>query len=519
MPSVEEYGAQPPIEFLRLFLDRQGMYQRGEWTWKDVADSTIIGCAAPPGGGRAAITPRFTRRFNVFCLPEASTGTLQNIFCAILQGFLNAGFVDKVKSLGEAAVVGTIEIYTKIQEDLRPTPAKFHYLFNLRDVSKVVQGLCMTKPQSISNDDTFMRLWVNECSRVFEDRLINEDDQHWYKQAMLELVSKNFKMAPEEEELFSKMKFGDLLRLESPIQFYEYIQDKTKLIKTLVGALDDYNLSNSNKMNLVLFDDAIEHILRISRCLKQPRGHIMLIGVGGSGKQSLIRLCTFMRSMEYRSIELTKGFNIDNFKDLMKGYMKEAGVELKGTSFVMTDTQIIDEAFIENLNNLLNTGEIPNLWLPEDKDEIVNGVRQICLQRKIPDSLDNINALFVNLVRENLHICLCMSPVGETLRVRCRQFPSLVNCCTLDWFSRWPEKALLFVSTEFLKDLSDTTDEVKEGLAEMCMKIHTSVEEMSEAFFESLRRRVYTTPKSYLDLIALYIKVLEIKRTEFQKNK
>jgi len=141
------------------------------------------------------------------------------------------------------------------------------------------------------------------------------------------------------------------------------------------------------------------------------------------------------------------------------------------------------------------------------------------LQRKIPDSLDNINALFVNLVRENLHICLCMSPVGETLRVRCRQFPSLVNCCTLDWFSRWPEKALLFVSTEFLKDLSDTTDEVKEGLAEMCMKIHTSVEEMSEAFFESLRRRVYTTPKSYLDLIALYIKVLEIKRTEFQKNK
>jgi len=141
------------------------------------------------------------------------------------------------------------------------------------------------------------------------------------------------------------------------------------------------------------------------------------------------------------------------------------------------------------------------------------------LQRKIPDSLDNINALFVNLVRENLHICLCMSPVGETLRVRCRQFPSLVNCCTLDWFSRWPEKALLFVSTEFLKDLSDTTEEVKEGLAEMCMRIHTSVEEMSEAFFQSLRRRVYTTPKSYLDLIALYIKVLEIKRTEFQKNK
>jgi dynein heavy chain len=78
------------------------------------------------------------------------------------------------------------------------------------------------------------------------------------------------------------------------------------------------------------------------------------------------------------------------------------------------------ESFIENLNNLLNTGEIPNLMLPEDKDEIMNGVRPVCQELKIIDSLDNIAQLFINRVRENLHICLCMSPVGETLRVRCR---------------------------------------------------------------------------------------------------
>lgn len=223
--------------------------------------------------------------------------------------------------------------------------------------------------------------------------------------------------------------------------------------------------------------------------------------------------------MQYAQVELTKGFNTDSFKECMKGLMKEAGIGGTGIAFVMTDTQIISESFIENLNNLLNTGEIPNLLLPEDKDDITNGVRPVCVEKKIVDSLDNIQALFVSRVRENLHICLCMSPVGETLRLRCRQFPSLVNCCTLDWFSRWPEQALLFVSSEFLKDLPDTTDEVKAGLSEMCMKIHTSVEEASDEFFQSLRRRVYTTPKSYLDLISLYLKVLEIKRAEFQQNK
>jgi len=116
---------------------------------KDVEDCTVVACAAPPSGGRAVITPRLSSRFNMFCLPEASTGTLSTIFSSIVKGFLATGFGDKVKGLEEAAVNSTIEIYIKIQEDLRPTPAKFHYLFNLRDVSKVVQGICLTKPVSI----------------------------------------------------------------------------------------------------------------------------------------------------------------------------------------------------------------------------------------------------------------------------------------------------------------------------------------------------------------------------------
>ena len=89
------------------------------------------------------------------------------------------------------------------------------------------------------------------------------------------------------------------------------IGDKTKLLKALYNALDEYNLGSTNKMNLVLFDDAVEHILRIGRCLKQPRGHIMLIGVGGSGKQSLLKLCSYMRGMEFKQIEITKGYGID----------------------------------------------------------------------------------------------------------------------------------------------------------------------------------------------------------------
>ena len=175
----------------------------------------------------------------------------------------------------------------------------------------------------------------------------------------------------------------------------------------------------------------------------------------------------------------------------------------------MTDNQILSETFLEDINNVLNTGEIPNLMLPEDKDRIVNDVRPIVVEKKLVETTDVINALFVSRVREYLHICLCMSPVGDALRVRCRNFPSLVNCCTLDWFSRWPEEALLYVSSAFQKTLELPSEAVRESLSQMCTIVHTSVENVSDKFWAELRRRVYTTPKSYLDLISLYLNKLD----------
>ena len=112
-----------------------------------------------------------------------------------------------------------------------------------------------------------------------------------------------------------------------------------------------------------------------------------------------------------------------------------------------------------------------------------------------------------------------MSPVGDSLRIRCRQFPSLVNCCTLDWFSRWPAEALLYVSSEFLKDIEMPSEDVRRQISEMCMIIHTSVEEISGKFWDELRRKVYTTPKSYLDLIKLYLNTLAQKRREDNANR
>lgn len=80
-------------------------------------------------------------------------------------------------------------------------------------------------------------------------------------------------------------------------------------------------------------------------------------------------------------------------------------------------------------------------------------MRPYAAKKKVQDSPEYLWNLFINCIRENLHIILCMSPVGETLRVRCRKFPSLINCTSLDWFPNWPKEALIEVANKFIADI------------------------------------------------------------------
>ncbi len=112
-----------------------------------------------------------------------------------------------------------------------------------------------------------------------------------------------------------------------------------------------------------------------------------------------------------------------------------------------------------------------------------------------------------------------MSPVGEAFRTRCRMFPSLVNCCTIDWFTEWPREALLSVSQNFFEEVDLGEDGIKENIADMCVEIHTSVTSMADRYYNELKRRYYTTPTSYLELINLYLTMLDEKRRQLVNAK
>ncbi len=156
------------------------------------------------------------------------------------------------------------------------------------------------------------------------------------------------------------------------------------------------------------------------------------------------------------------------------------------------------------------------MWGPEDYDEILTEMRVLASKEKekIVDTRENLMKLFTQKARQNLHIVLAFSPVGEKLRNRCRQFPSIINCCTIDWFDRWPNEALYSVATKDFKanetiGILDFIDK----LAEMCVFVHNSVIEYSDSFYSELRRKNYVTPTSYLELLKLYIEMMKYQQS------
>uniref|UniRef100_A0A673W197 Dynein axonemal heavy chain 6 n=1 Tax=Salmo trutta TaxID=8032 RepID=A0A673W197_SALTR len=517
MPKLDTYGSQPPIELLRQFQDFHGFYDREKFFWKEIQDMTIAAACAPPGGGRNPVTPRFIRHFSMLCLPTPSEHSLKQIFNAILSGFLSE-FPQAVRSSAGSIVDAAVEIYHRMSVDLLPTPAKSHYVFNLRDLSKCVQGMLQCEPGTVRDQTGIFRLFCHECQRVFHDRLINNEDKTYFNTIVSEMASKYFGFNLEPNYFVTKpIIFGDFIKVgaEKADRLYEDLTEPDKIRAVLQDYLDDYNMTFSKETKLVFFQDAVEHVSRIARMIRQERGNALLVGVGGTGKQSLTRLAAHMCGMRCFQIELSRGYNYDSFHEDLRRLFKMAGVEGKDMVFLFTDTQIVVEEFLEDINNMLNSGEVPNLFEKDDLEQVLAATRPRAKEAGINEgNRDEVFQFFISRVREKLHIVLCMSPVGDAFRSRCRMFPSLVNCCTIDWFVQWPREALLSVSQTFFQNVEFGSEEIKDRFSEMCVEIHVSVTDMAERFYSELRRRYYTTPTSYLELINLYLAMLGEKRQQ-----
>eukprot|EP00002_Diphylleia_rotans_P005088 TRINITY_DN140_c1_g1_i4.p1 TRINITY_DN140_c1_g1~~TRINITY_DN140_c1_g1_i4.p1 ORF type:complete len:4263 (+),score=965.99 TRINITY_DN140_c1_g1_i4:204-12992(+) len=515
MPAKEKFGAQPPIELLRQWADQGGWFDLSTNTFKEIVDIQFVAAMGPPGGGRSQVTTRYLRHYNLLAFTPASDESLFRIFHTILVWSLQE-FTHSVQEAAESIVRATIDIYKVISSDLLPTPEKSHYTFNLRDLSKVFQGLLSGSPKTLGSATDIVRMWCHECLRVFYDRLVDDKDRDWFI-SLLATTEEKHCMIPFAQviESPSDLLYADFMSKDA---LYERLPTMPYVIKHIDQFLEDHNNTSNYRLNLVMFPSAIQHVCRISRILRQPFGHALLIGVGGSGRQSSTRLAAYMAGYEVVQVEVSKSYGKEEWHEDLRRVLTMTGKDLKHTVFLMTDSQIKTESFLEDINNILNVGEVPNLFKNEDIAPIFEAIRPRAVEQGRKEDRASLMQFFVERCRAHIHIVLCMSPVGESFRTRLRVFPSLVNCCTIDWFPPWPNDALRSVANKYFEDLQMEAPE-KESVVEQCVYLHDSAQRTANAFRINLRRYCYITPMSFLELLSTYRTLLVKKRNEVFESK
>jgi dynein heavy chain len=142
---------------------------------------------------------------------------------------------------------------------------------------------------------------------------------------------------------------------------------------------------------------------------------------------------------------------------------------------LFTDAHVLEEGFLELVNNILTIGMVPALFDEEGKTKMGDIVRDEAKKLGITETKEELWNYFLEKVKDNLHLSLCMSPAGETLRIRCRNFPGLVNNTGINWFFTWPKEALESVARYYLEETEIDVEGGKDKVIDHIVMVHTSV--------------------------------------------
>ncbi|XP_037951167.1 dynein heavy chain 8, axonemal [Teleopsis dalmanni] len=529
MPVINEWGDQITNEIVRQMIEQHGFYSLEKpGDFYTIMDIQMLAAMIHPGGGRNDIPNRLKRHLAIFNCTLPSNNSMDQIFNKIGQGyFCSTRFNMEIVSVVPLLIPLTRSFWQNVKIKMLPTPANFHYVFNLRDLSRIWEGILKVKTEECQNVSDLIKLWCHECTRVIADRFTDYKDTKWFLERMEKDAQKflgtHFELYPEEQTYFvdflrdppEGVEDDEEISMDAPkiyeeIPSFDFVKQK---VAFYMGQFNEY--VRGFHMDLVFFQDALIHLIIVSRIISMPRGNALLVGVGGSGKQSLTRLASFIANYKFFQITLTRAYNAGNLVDDLKYLYRTSGLEGRGITFIFTDNEIKDEGFLEFINNILSSGEIANLFAKDEIDEIYAEITPIMKKvspKRIPTQ-DNLYDFFLSRARSNLHIALCFSPIGEKFRTRSLKFPGLISGCVIDWFQKWPEDARVAVSRHYLKDYEIVcSDEVKESVIDIMSWVHNTVSEACTSYFDRFRRTTFVTPKSLISFLGSYKKLYKDKQ-------
>lgn len=506
LPKMDKWGTSPLVAFLQQAINYNGFYD-DSLEWIGLSNVQIISSMNPSTTlGRSELSTRFSSVVRVVYVDHTEREQLQDVYNAYLTPVMQERLPDDPEWSSPKNIMRLAGSMLAVYEQVRDRFSRddhSHYLFSPRHLTEWALGLLRYDLQA----DPLLECWAHEARRIFEDRLVGPDAAKF--DALLRNVLRSDWNYQEREGEHAKyfVTFNPAATPTEPavarVQGKQLMAtDKSTMLEIIDQARKTYAREVA-ELDVLMFDEMIERLVGIDRALSKPGGALLLAGRSGTGRRALVSLTAHMLRMETTTLKITRGYSVKSFKIDLKDAMRKSGVEDEPILLVLEDHHFVESSFMEMINSLLSTGDVPGLYAQNELEPLLSPLKDLASEYGWRGTL---YSFFTSRVRANLRVVLVMDCAADDFNVICQSNPALYSKCTLVWMAEWAQESMLTVSRmllgttvfDFLEDSSETSKNI--------------------AYIHSTAVEFGATPLHFTNVCKTYAKLYTSKRSIKEKQ-
>ncbi|XP_075274100.1 cytoplasmic dynein 2 heavy chain 1 isoform X3 [Opisthocomus hoazin] len=528
LPKPDKWGTSTLVAFLQQVLTYQGFYDEN-LEWVGVENIQIVASMSAGGTlGRHKLTSRFTSIVRLCAIDYPERDQLQTIYSAYLEPVLQ-------KNLKSHPVWGSLpKIYqlagsmVQVYEQVR---AKFtvddhsHYLFTPRILTQWVLGLFrydLAGGSLTQTADYVLEIVAYEARRLFRDKIVGMKELHVFDNILMKVFQGDWG--------------SDILDHMADIFYVTWGACQEAFIRPgqalpphgrPLGKLNSTDLKDiiqkgiihygqdRKEREILLFQEVLSYMCKVDRVLSFPGGSLLLAGRSGVGRRTVTSLVSHMHAAVLITPKISRGYELKQFKNDLRYVMELAGIEAQQVVLLLEDYQFVHSTFLEMINSLLSSGEVPGLYKTEELESLLSPLKDQASQDGFTGPIFNY---FTYRIQQNLHVVLIMDCTNLNFTINCESNPALYKKCQVLWMETWSENSMQKIPEMLLHD-SDEQEKTGKAHKELKKK-HSGDSDFLKSFLaihESCK--MYgATPSRYMTFLHTYSTINNIKRKELIKR-
>lgn len=420
LPATDKYGTQRVISFLRQLVEGGGFWRISDKAWVKLERIQFVGACNPPTDpGRVPLSHRFLRHAPLIMVDYPGEISLNQIYGTFNRALLKV--TPNLRGYAEPLTAAMVDFYLASQRRFTPD-IQAHYIYSPRELTRWMRGIYEAiKPLESLSVEGLVRVWAHEGLRLFQDRLVGREEKVWTDEQIDSVASVRFPTIDTSTALARPILFSNWLSKEYKSVDRESVREYAK---ARLKGYSDEELDAS----LVLHDSVLDLALSCDRVLRQPAGHLLLIGASGSGRTTVTRFCAWLRGLSLFSISTSNKYTEEHFDDDLRALLRRVGCKGEKVCWTIDESQMSNAARLEKLNTLLANAEVAGLFEGDEHSSLISSLKEASQREGLMlDAEEELFSFFRSEITKNLHVTLTMNPPEGGTGGKAAASPALFN--------------------------------------------------------------------------------------------